>query len=75
MRGLLTEDGDLVIIRGGREINSACPFNGSPCGEWCPHMTEPIRQFNKKLQREETILHLCHNKHWKFTEFEDRRQP
>jgi hypothetical protein len=75
MIGKLNEDGELVLVRAGREVNCVCPFMEAPCSESCPQMTEPIRQHNKKYDRFETVIHLCHGKYWKFTEFEDRRQP
>jgi len=35
---------------------------------------QPHQQYNKKFERPELVVHLCSGKHWKFSEFEDRRE-
>jgi len=75
MDGTFDEQGGLVIKRGAREVSQKCLHNPDmPCGDWCPQVSEPIRQENKKLDRKETIIHICQGRHWKFTGFEDRRR-
>jgi len=76
MEGKLDEKGDLSIKRANGWTAQGCPFSEFNCGVWCPHMTEPFRQKKGKFDgRKETVLYICHGKHWKFTSFEDRRQP
>ena len=77
MEGKLDEEGNLSIKRGMRWVNMHCPYAASeaiPCGEWCPQLSEPIIQKNFKSQRMETVVHICQGRHWKFTDFEDRRE-
>jgi len=73
MRGLLTNEGELKVFRKDGLCTLHCPYTDSLCGTWCPQFTEPIRRDNDRLNRVDTIVHLCHGKHWKFTEFEDQR--
>jgi len=76
MEAKFDEQGDLHIKRSNGWVPQICPFSESRCGTWCPHVTEPFLQRNSKFNgREEMVLHICHGKHWKFTSFEDRRQP
>jgi hypothetical protein len=77
MQGMLNEHGELVVMRGPQWVNLMCPFADSevPCAHHCPQMSEPLRQHNKKFNRTETVVHICHGRHWKFSDFEDRRQP
>jgi len=75
MEGKLNEDGEFQIKRANGWTPALCPFTeGSPCGAWCAHFTEPHQQYNKKFERAELVVHLCQGKHWKFSEFEDRRE-
>jgi len=79
MEGKLNELGELVIKRANGWTELICPFSEGgdiPCGDWCPHFTEPFIQKNMKYgeTRVETVVHLCHGKHWKFADFEDRRE-
>lgn len=75
MEGKLNEDGTFAAKRGAKWVDFLCPYldGATPCGEWCPQMSEPIRQTNKKNGHMETVVHICQGRHWKFTEFEDRR--
>jgi len=76
MEAKFDENGSLSIKRSNGWTPQYCPFTDAACGTWCPHMTEPFIQKNKKFDsREEMVLHICHSKHWKFTSFEDRREP
>jgi hypothetical protein len=77
MEGRFTEDGSLELKRANGWVIMECPFTcrDAPCGTWCPHVTEPIRQENKKFERPETVVYVCHGKHWKFSDFEDKRTP
>lgn len=79
MRGQLTKNGDFVVERKDKFTNLCCPFQQETtnCGTWCPHFSEPIKQRNtpnnRSTSREETLVHICHGRYWKFTEFEDAR--
>jgi len=75
VEGKLNAEGNLEIKRGQRWVDMHCPFMGEavPCGEWCPQLSEPMRQKNFKTGNLETVLHICQGKHWKFSDFEDRR--
>jgi len=75
MEGRLNNKGLFEIKRANGWVPQECPFNGGgPCGSWCPQFTEPFMQRNTKFGgRDETVLHICHGKHWKFLSFEDRR--
>lgn len=76
MEGRFNEKGNLEIKRANGWTAATCPFTGGcePCGSWCPHVTEPIRQDNRKFDRQECVVYICHGKHWKFSDFEDRRE-
>lgn len=75
MEGKIKEDGSLQIKRGLRMVNMMCPYSAAsePCGEWCPQFSEPMRQTNRNTNQVETIIHICQNRHWKFSAIEDRR--
>jgi hypothetical protein len=75
MKAMFNEKGKLVINRAGRWVNQLCFLSDESCGEWCPQVSEPIRQKNRNMNRTDTVIHICQGRHWKFTEFEDRRQP
>jgi len=79
MDGKFNEEGALEIKRAGRWKEQKCFYQcveyDVACGEHCPQVSEPIRQRNDKMERSETIVYICQNRHWKFTSFEDRRTP
>ncbi len=73
MEAKFNDAGSLEIKRAGRWVLQRCFLCDMDCGEWCPQVSEPIRQKNKKLDRADTIVHICQGRFWKFTAFEDRR--
>ena len=75
MLGGLAPNGDLIVGRKSGHETVECPYTDRNCGTWCAQFSEPIHQRNpKKQDRLETVIHLCHGKHWKFTSFEDSRE-
>lgn len=78
MKGKITNEGRLYILRGDRYKAQYCPhYLDNSCGDWCPLFGEPVRyqtqgvtQDNKEIFR--TSLHLCRIQ-LVFDEFEDER--
>ena len=76
MEGRFTEAGSLELKRANGWVKQMCPYSAGsePCGTWCPHVTEPIKQNNQKFERQECVIYVCNGRHWKFSDFEDRRE-
>ena len=76
MKGEISKEGNLKIMRGNKmqyqncpktiETGQVQPYN--PCGDWCPHFGEP-----ENINPNETRIEICHGKVLKFTELEDKR--
>ena len=72
MEAMFNNEGGLVIKRGGKWVDMFCfhaahPDTDTVCGDWCPQISEPIRQHNGKLKREETVRYgtsVVYNKEW-----------
>ena len=69
MKGIINEDGVLVICRKEKWVKQLCPFIAGQfyCGEWCPFFSEPEEKDGK------VYLELC-RKTLIFDEFKDRRK-
>ena len=73
MRGKLTDAGLFIAERKTGFEEMGCPYNDAQCGPWCALFSEPIKQRNIKMKREETLVNLCNGRYWKFTDVKDER--
>lgn len=73
MQGEINEAGNLRIERRGQWHTQYCPFfresleTPTPCGDWCPHFSEPERV--DRL----VFVWICQNKQLVFRSFTDER--
>jgi len=68
MKGHITTDGNLHIMRAGKYKAQNCPFVDeiTACGDHCPLFGEPSGMGTMDLK-------LCHGKTINFSEFKDYR--
>ena len=75
MKGVIDENGNLYIRRGGRQAPQLCPYRDQPCGDQCPKFREPCKIHpTPKIDFNGCILELCQNERILFTELVDERK-
>lgn len=67
MKGKITNEGRLYILRGDRYKAQHCPHSFNRCGDWCPLFGEPVER-----PLIYTTLDLCRKK-LSFDGFKDER--
>lgn len=73
MKGRITKDGALEIMRGGKWKAQFCAHTDCfrACGDWCPKFKEPkLIEPNKGTA---ISLAICNDTYWCFDDFTDER--
>jgi len=78
MKGEISKEGNLKIMRGNKMVYQNCPKTietgqvqpYNPCGDWCPLFGEP----SHCEIFEGTQLDICEDRSLYFNEFTDHRQ-
>lgn len=76
MQGKIDENGNLLILRGGKWKSQYCPKRLGRCNDGCPKFGEPYTAFVTNLEGERidgVALKLCENDRLFFTQFLDAR--
>ena len=77
MTGLISEHGNLHIMRAGTLAPQFCPYKDQPCGDMCPKFGEPYS--SQKIDRDGRpvtgqVLNLCSNNRLFFIKLDDKRK-